>query len=198
MLKFIFLATALLFISTSIAHAESKDIVEWNKKQKIFEDWYANDPDGCNKVFTAVWKDAEKGDLNARFYLLVQMTMMHGADMNLPSPSADYLTRHRQYIIMSAHSIGSTLDNEGTADKKYYTDIILQTMDNISPLRDFEDCLQKDRSPECVKLAVKDGFLPSFEDFAKEIDLYIKAGYTAKCPGNDHWKEERKFQDRLK
>lgn len=196
MLKLTLLSTIILVMATITAQAEppkNKDMIEWEGKGKVFQDLYLNDPDGCNKVFNALWPDAKKGDLNARFYLLLQMATMHGPSMDIPSPSTDIETRQRQYLIMAAHSIGTTLTDEHSPLNNYNTEMAIAFIRDLGGNSDFKECLQKSPSPECVKLGIKNEDIPSFDNFAKEIDLFINAGYKAKCLGNDHWKE----QDRL-
>lgn len=178
--KLIIFIAAFFLLPLSTAHAESDVTKEWDKKSKTLENIYANNFDGCNKVFTLLWNDAKKGDLDARFTLLVQMTVMHGHYMQLPGGSDDSLTLQRHNIILAAHSIGSKFDIEDArADSRpTHIDSILTSVNK--PNSKFSICMQESRSNECVRILEKN-FLPPFDVFADEIDVFIKAGYKAKC-----------------
>lgn len=140
-------------------------------------------------MFSILWKWAKRDNLEARAGLLLQMTMIHGPSLILPSSSFDSLTHRRYDIIMAIHSIGSDFDskNNNYIDD-FYTDI-----NGLGRQSTFAKCLDAKRSQECVKFAVENRNIPSFEAFAQEIDAFINAGYTAYCPGAAYYESVPKM-----
>ncbi|MEK7801996.1 MAG: hypothetical protein AAB276_06035 [Pseudomonadota bacterium] len=164
----------------------SELVAKWEKNNKIFNNWYLNEPDGCNKVFNFLWVESKKGDLEARYFLLGQMTMMHGPLMLLPGDSKDYLTRQRNYIIMAVHSIGSILEKQDNIKSNDFIASFYDGIKGFSSKSDFGKCMLQSRSQKCVQYVLIEERVPSFESFAREIDLFINAGYEAQCSARGH------------
>jgi hypothetical protein len=134
----------------------------------------------CHQNFLVHWEQVKKGNLKARFDLLAAMSIPHGPQLLFPSPSYDYLTRLRYVMILAVHSVGPDFRQE----ENEFIDNLYQHVPELGPASPFGKCTQAERSQKCVDAAVEDGIIPPLTSFAKEIDLYIDAGYEARCPGS--------------
>ena len=139
----------------------------------------ASNPEECHEIFETLWKWAKQDEPSARGALLTYMTMIHGPAMQLPSFSRDNITRQRYYITLAVHAIKQDQEE----DIFEYIDGFYQGVHGLGVKSDFGECMAEERSYNCVRLAVKNGAIPAFDAFAKEIDSFLDQGLKAQCPG---------------
>lgn len=160
---------------------------DWEKDKAYIEKLNrSEDLSKCDLYYNILWGWAKKGNLNARNTLFMQLISHPWQSDNffLPTATWDVMTKNYYLNTLAVHQIGS--DEE---KNKEYIDffggniIDFQIKDSygLKPDSDFGKCMSKERSQKCVEEAVKDGLIPSFDRFARQIDALYAAGFMPIC-----------------
>lgn len=173
------------FMVSGCVFADSK--ITWQKISKQIEE-LPDDNNRCEKVWNILWPLAKKGNMSARYMLLVGM--MPPPDMNpilAPGNSGDIISSHRDVAIMAVHSHAYKAENGApslTYDNEYFEPVYklyhAVGFDEINSGKRFLKCLDE-RKENCSSLAVEGGLIPSFKKYSSQIDTFIKNGEKARC-----------------
>lgn len=165
-----------------------KDITYLNKDD--FNYYGKNNLANCDLFYNVLWSWSKKGNLSARFMLLATIAFS-GFEKGMghfvmPTTSWDEMTRKRYLSLLTLYQIGSKEDTEGFGDadkeeNRYFFDTFITKINGLEPDSKFGKCMGKERSQKCVEEAVKDGIIPSFDRFAREIDALYAAGFMPIC-----------------
>lgn len=162
------------------AHAESKQDLPW-----INQFLAAQEKQNCQAMWDTLWPKAKKGDIEARFALFMatwsppKMTVIRR-----PGFSHDRLAYMRDLGVFTVFSTGIKNEDKSSITDSYY-EMFDRVYDQLNFKKiggeDFLKCVKKKRSAECTKIAVDNKLVPSFEDYAKEVDLAVKNGRKPEC-----------------
>lgn len=185
------IALLIFFVGASVAE-ENKEwadaYVQWekatNKKDRT-------DIEKCQDTWNFFWPWAKRGNLEARAFFYVFMTMPHHYRHDFPALPSDFASLMREAMIFQVHSAGVQYDE--TVD-----DGIRNTYSEMSSFYEkqiafwdglnggtYMACIKKTRSREvaqvCTEIAVQEGLVPSFDSYAKEVDALIAQGLRPLC-----------------
>ena len=175
---FLFLS-ALFFASANFVHAEESIAL-----QKLSQ------TTKCSEEWDVLWPLAKQGDLEARVILTIKVFgLMHHPDL-CPPGGCDYASKLRNILIMTVHASDYKFpDNEEYEGTKLYFKSAFDFVFERYQLgyengkgEKFLKCLYQSKG-SCAKIAVDEGLVPSFEEYAKEIDAFTNAGFKSKCVG---------------
>lgn len=177
----------LLFFSYSLLvslEAHAADQSKWElDRQKVL-----NLKD-CNKKWKILWPWAKIGNLEARFiifYLMLEPLPDVKARLLAPGNSGDLISLHRDLIMFLVFSEGYNPDEKifnNTWDENLKIETYkMMGFSNHNPGKLFLRCLEKTTPKStCVKLAVDKNLVPSFDQYAKQIDIFAANGLIATC-----------------
>ncbi len=150
----------------------------WIADKKKLGDLSISTKEQCENAWNILWPWAKKGNIFARYGIFSMQTMMHGPDMMLPGSTRDALSRFRDIKITGAYALRYRDEYPGTLiDQKYIASLML---DHIKE-PNIRTCFEKDPTQACTQMAVKGGYLPSFQAFAEQVDIFIAAGKKPAC-----------------
>lgn len=137
----------------------------------------------CQAMWNILWPEAKAGNLQARFALFVYLLpMMHHDRIIPPGHSDDFITRMRDSLIMSVHSSGVRFEekspDEGLMEGAIYS-IMLRK--DLHDHKSFLDCVATENSQHCAEIAIQNDIVPSFEEYAAEIETFVGAGAKPSC-----------------
>lgn len=143
----------------------------------------------CAKVWKDIWPRAKNGDLEARFDLLT--AIVAGPDVEpfqMPGSTGSWIDTYRDIVIMGVHTSNYFLLNEKSTDPKMienYQTLVMQFANLI--VRDgngrgaqFLNCVAE-KKESCDDVAIKEGFVPDFKEYAQQIDKNIQSGVQGSC-----------------
>lgn len=143
----------------------------------------------CAKVWKDIWPRAKNGDLEARFDLLT--AIVAGPDVEpfqMPGSTGSWIDTYRDIVIMGVHTSNYFLLNEKSTDPKMianYQTLVMQFANLI--VRDgnargaqFLNCVAE-KKENCDDVAIKEGFVPDFNEYAQQIDKNIQFGVQGSC-----------------
>lgn len=135
----------------------------------------------CDLLYNILWQWSKKGNLNARSRIFISMAIapMSGSAFLLPTTSSDRMTYMRQLALLAIYQVGSEEEKDNFI-KETADSFITEFLDNRLG-KNLVTCIQKNRSYRCVEEAVKEGAIPSFDRFAKEVDTIYAAGFPPIC-----------------
>lgn len=169
---------ALLALIPSLALG--KEPVSWEQDKARFEKQIfpkGNEEKKCQAAWNLLWPWARKGNLEARALLLMD-AYTNGRIM--PGRNRDWITVSRDMMILAVHSAGVEGETYNKIlDEQYKTEFAKSVFSKGSDL----NCFVQSRSQDCTKTAVAHHVVPSFKQYADEIDLLIKAGKRSVCLG---------------
>lgn len=143
----------------------------------------------CAKYWDILWPKAKAGDMEARWYIYFLMVSPPHMDiMFAPSTSQDYVSKMRSAIITAAHAYDYSAENSSDEHEKQVIEdyreiaILLFKDAGFSETRreKFMACVTEGKQ-KCTHLAVEEHLVPSFEDYAKEIDALMAKGIKSTC-----------------
>lgn len=136
------------------------------------------DLERCEAIWKVVWPLAKAGNKEARFGILMSVTLGH---FGLAPNYRDKVSSSRIFLILALHSFGAqSLAKDAQRAAGTYPSFLSDypfMKDDIK----FAECVTRGQTPECARVAVDDHLIPSFDDFAKEIDALIEAGTAPLC-----------------
>lgn len=157
----------------------------WKKDKAYLEniDFYKDPVANCDLAYNVLWYWSKKGNLDARSKLFISMAIapLSNSTFLLPTTSIDRMTYMRQAILLALYQIGSEEENSNDKFIKETADQFIFNIEGLTPDSDFGKCMGKERSQKCVEEAVKEGLIPSFDRFAREIDALYAAGFMPIC-----------------
>ncbi len=138
----------------SNAYAYEQDQAEINRK--------------CQEWWNGVWQLAKGGDLE----VIRQINPTISLHRSIGRKNNDFLLQKREAIIWAIHPLRPNTQTARFPQRGL--DALFG--DQSSPLRkaiigtQFERCMLEKYNQDCVPLAVEEGIVPSFADYAKELD----------------------------
>jgi hypothetical protein len=179
----------LLLAVIGVLGLSSHAIAAEKSKQKsapwINEFLAAQEKQDCQAMWDLLWPKAKKGDIEARFALfMATWAPPHMTAIKRPGLSQDTFSYMRDLAVFTVYSTGVKDETSQSVTDNYY-----KVFDRIYKQLNFKEigggefikCVKDTRSNECTKIAVKNNLVPSFEDYAKEVDLLVKGGGKPKC-----------------
>lgn len=107
---------------------------------------------------------------------------VHGTQIVAPGTTGDLVSRVRDITITAVHASdykGSEESNQYYRDLAY--DLYLKQGFEESPEgREFLKCV-KEGSSNCSDVAVKGKLVPSFDEYAKQINIFTNSGMKSTC-----------------
>lgn len=155
---------------------------DWETDKRILQD--VDSPDMCLKRWNVLWHWAKNGNREAKHALAFLVAPPPDMlPMQMPGTHGDTISRLRDILILSVHSIDYQDKDE---IDEYYEELTIGLfkqfqLDQTSSGKDFIKCVVTGKSSECARLAVEAELVPSFDDYASNIDLQIANGATATC-----------------
>ncbi len=139
----------------------------------------------CDERWEHFWPLAKKGDLDARLVLLWLIGFrLHSDEIYPPGRSHDKTTLLRDIIILGVHSSGATFrnfnDDEDPTGKRLLISFFEQAGFSNRP-DSFLTCFKQNPTQKCANIAVKEKIVPSFKEYATEIDAAIALGKKSTC-----------------
>ncbi|MDD3020827.1 MAG: hypothetical protein PHX61_07595 [Alphaproteobacteria bacterium] len=197
----IFLVVFLLFISVyqHLALAEDKvgqEEIKSNKpdssweaaKQKleILKDSKLSEEEECQLIWDTLWTWSKNGNLEARglLYRAVYLGWWGAPAILMPGRSGDVISLKRDWIILGIYSL------EGYDERPVENGIIELFDNNNYKEKAFLGCLKDNPKKHCVQLSyTKLNLVPTFEDYAAEVDALVEMGKKQKCLhiADDRW-----------
>lgn len=199
---FLFLIVFGFFSSTTFA---GNDHLTWDELQESI-DTIQKDNDKsavCQNTWNLLWSEAKNGNLDARARLLLYTAPMpHAPSIKLPNEDNSKETYTRNAIILAANSLDAKLSSfKGDAEyssKEYYVPYALifltdeafkigfPNIDKDFKEENFLKCLviqyaDKKEKNYCINEFYKNKTMPNFEEFSREIDMYINSGENVEC-----------------
>lgn len=155
----------------------------------IANDFDTKNDKSCNEVWNSVWTAAKEGDLESRFKLFVSMApLIHMTPIVPPGSSGDVITQIRHIVILAVHShnflvmlpnqkiaIDQVKEVRDTYIKVAYDLYEMVGFNKNTHGKKFLECVKK-KSDNCTKIAVDGKLVPSFEEYAKQIDALQNIG----------------------
>lgn len=148
----------IVFLSTSSYALTSG----WeNTKKQALAAINSND---CATAWNLIWPWAQRGNLDARAILATSMVAVRLT----PPGNSDTISRFRHSVILAVHGVAN---GDPAATELLYALIKSKHIMDMGG-RKLKRCVDAGKSPRlCVEKAVKDNFVPSFEDYSKEIGI---------------------------
>lgn len=133
----------------------------------------------CDKVWKTLWPWAKRGNMEARFLIFMLMVPPPDADiLYAPGNSGDYATTMRDALVMAVHSFDFEEESRERAD--YARTALSMFSGKSGRWERFARCARSGKRG-CGDIAVKDKLVPSFEDYALQIDALMDKGMTGSC-----------------
>ena len=147
-----------------------------NKEANISEE------EKCQVSWSILWQLAKQGNLEARYE--INFAWMRDW-IYLEGWSQDYTTRMRTLTILDIHTYGApsrNFDSPNLLPERQWSNLVTN-WPFMKRSKVFKECMINGASQECTRIAVDEKFIPSFKDFAAEIDLQLANGAHVMCDG---------------
>jgi hypothetical protein len=170
--------------SLVIAQDDSEWLADKARLEKLRSENLTNE-ELCQKTWDILWSWSKKGNLEARAWLffLLLPPGSHADVLHMPGRSGDYLTKIRDGLILAAHSSGVEYENKRYNERHYgitYSFFSEMPVKNIGG-DTFLKCIALSQSKDCAQIAVDKKLVPSFENYAAEIDALLTQGMKPSC-----------------
>jgi hypothetical protein len=139
----------------------------------------------CKNYWDALWPAAKSGDLKARerlFFLLA--VRMHSDVIYPPGRTGDYITHLRDITVFAVHSIGVAHETQTNRQALIETSEAYFSQAGFGAFqrgREFLICVETKADDSCARLAVQNKLVPSFEEYANELDAIAATGKKSIC-----------------
>lgn len=142
-----------------------------------------DDSEKCTRGWEILWDWSKRGNEEAQSLLLV--TMMPPPDMaplTLPGSSQDYVSKMRDLLIIAVHTEDALSASPYGKDYESTLGLLYSAggFEGIPAGRRFLEC-RKEGTRDCSAIAVKEMLVPSFDDFAEQIDRLVTNGAKPDC-----------------
>jgi hypothetical protein len=165
--------TFLLF-TASITFAYAQEKSDWETTKKQLE--VVVNAHDCSRVWNLTWPWARSGVVEARAFLAGGM---HPLGLGLiPPGTSDSRAIARHFLILTAYG---AVDGDRAVTEMLHE---VLRMDLVSDMggKNLKSCLDAGKTARtCVDAAVKEGFLPDFKTYAKEIETATASGLPVSC-----------------
>lgn len=186
---FFIIAVALL----SFTHPAKSISSSWDEDmaalEKMIDGGYM---ENCQGIWDWLWPWAKAGRLEAREALFYMgLPLIHLPTLLAPGVSEVFSERQEYLNVLLVHAAGSANAHEG-ATNSLYTDFIDSFNEGYLKRLGYKSdawvtCMNKEPSPACADILVKDKIIPSFEEYATQIDVRIAQGKKPTCiEGHKH------------
>lgn len=191
------LITALLasFVLAAPKEAIANNDTEWKAAyaewQKSNQDKKLTDTETCQSIWDFFWPWAKRGNLEARAYFYLMLALPGDWAIRTPIDVSDFASRIRTIIILQIHSAGVQYDETIDEDtKSLYPDLaefyekqieVWDGMKGGTYMPCIKEASTKESAQRCAQIAVQEKLVPSFEDFAAEVDALIAQGLRLTC-----------------
>jgi hypothetical protein len=179
----VFILLSLLWFTPAVADDswpvfEGADDPEWMADKKRAEALF--ETDNCDDYWQIVWPWVKKGNMDARALLWTRTVPMIHMPIVRPPASENVISYLRHLFIITMYNSGNgiLLEEDGETLEQYVYSFIPFVVDSSVP---FAECINDTPSPKCMEIAVEEKIIPSFEDYAAEIDVLMKNGYLGTC-----------------
>lgn len=145
----------------------------------------------CDQHWDLLWPWAKQGNMEARRILFtISAVQLHMPEVYPPGRSGDLVSHLRDIIILGLHSLpkqnSGTITNQDKVFIETLTEFIryyISTfqLNSANKAEKFIECWSKEKTQKCTKLAVDNGFIPSWESYSAEIDALIDKGMKSTC-----------------
>lgn len=194
-----FALAAAIFVSALLILLPSPSIADENQDwTEAYAQWQKDsakkvqtDAEKCQAMWDFFWPWAKRGNIQARAAFYVFMTLPRRYRLNFPTSSSDFASLMRDAMIFQVHSAGIQYDETADEDirseysgmAEFYEKQISfwDGLNGGSYLACIKKANSRDTAQMCAKTAVQEGLVPSFEDYAKEIDFLIAQGLRPLC-----------------
>lgn len=186
MKKIITLAILAIYLNgfTALAATDDKWLSDKARLEKLSSDKAEmSDEERCQAIWDILWPWAIKDNLEARSYLFFLMAPPpHMKPLLLPGNTGDSVTKFKDAIIMAVHSYPYQFDTDMKETYQNVAHTLYQQagFEQSSSGRKFLKCLENSEN-NCAEIAVQERLVPSFEEYAKNIDVFISAGIKSHC-----------------
>ncbi|MDP2205037.1 MAG: hypothetical protein Q8K65_01895 [Alphaproteobacteria bacterium] len=162
---------------------------EWQKKDA--QDKQQTDIESCQSLWDFTWLWAKRRNLEARGTLYTLMTMPKRMMLPVPSAANDYASLMRDLMIIQVHSAGvQYIDGADEEIKSTYSGMtnfyekqinFWDSLNGGTYLSCIKEASTLESAQRCTQIAVEEKLVPSFEDYAAEIDTLIAQGLRPSC-----------------
>jgi hypothetical protein len=145
----------------------------------------------CDEYWDVLWPWAKQGNLEARRLLfIISAVQLHMPEVYPPGRSGDLISHVRDIIILGLHSLPNQNSGTITDQDKIFIETLTEfityyasafQLNSASKAEKFMECWSKEKTQKCTKLAVDNGFIPSWESYSAEIDALIDKGMKSTC-----------------
>lgn len=122
-----------------------------------------------------MWLNTKAGDYESRKNIFV-LTRYLG--MNLPGQSDDEATRARNFTSLLIYTMAASQDKQASVQN---LEAITSLAPHLGQNTRFSDCMLTGQQKKCAQIALDEKLVPSFEEFAAEIDAAGPEAVTAMC-----------------
>lgn len=175
------IAVYVLLFASGIKTAKAEDDPAWTNAFSALE--RAREEDRCSDFWDILWPLAKQGNREARSSLIVLLIPFpHIDQIFAPGNEGDLISTLRDATIFGIH-FAESLDGE-------LLDIYSDTIFRLAQDMGFEHreegkkylaCMKEKPFKNCANIAVNGGLIPSFESYAKQIDLFMVNGIKSSC-----------------
>jgi hypothetical protein len=125
----------------------------------------------CDEVWKIIWPWLRAGRAEGAASV---MGLAYEIGLNLPGRGSDYITRLRDYSVLSVY--GFQYDNIGSRA------LLKNYIEGLDYSHEFFSCVSEG-GVDCASIFARKGIVPDFEDFIREIEVFLNAGYGPICLG---------------
>lgn len=138
----------------------------------------------CQRRWDIQWPLAKSGNLDARYNLYISLSKNWIRILGRPH---DKITNMRDHYALFFNSFGSSnLANEYRNQSpervfSYFAEYLPPLANN----EELKNCMSYALSRECAYIAIESGIILSFEEYAADVDLYLRNGSSIQCEGSN-------------
>lgn len=137
----------------------------------------------CDQYWNLLWPWAKKDNIEARQTLfLISAVQLHMPEVYPPGRSGDLVTHLRDILILAIHGLPEKNSPDfAFVDYIKIADSFIPHYPTASNAENFLKCWKEQQTQDCTKIAVRDGFIPSWSSYTTEIDALIDKGMKSTC-----------------
>ena len=183
MIRIFIVSTIFLISMLNAGVAFSKDVDTWESDKKKIENMSGES--ACEDRWNIIWKWAKKGNLEARYYMFVLMVPLPDmSSLCVPSYDKDSASYRRDLLIWAAYSLdfvpGDEMGDEYIKIRDSYREDTKMWIGDLGKesekVQNLIKCIESKKN-NCTEVAVEYGFVPSFKDYAKQVDALLNVGF---------------------
>ncbi|MCG7870491.1 MAG: hypothetical protein JAZ11_00125 [Candidatus Thiodiazotropha lotti] len=184
MKRTLILLTLLLTACATASSVVAEDNPEWLADKARLES--LTEENRCEEQWNILWKWAKRGNMQARsmiYFLMVPSPDM--APIYAPGNSGDFMSSIKDIVVVAVHShdYRTSLSNDDVYSEAAYELYKQVGFDKSFRGRKYLECVKAEKK-DCAEVAVEEKLVPSFNDYAAQIDAFIAEGMTITCPAS--------------